>query len=342
MIRFICIFILTVFFQPVTGQNLIIEGEIENHDNYRMIYFAEALMNSQPIDSSKINRKGAFKIETSIEKTGYYKLELDEKNYMFLILTPGEEVTVKADLQNLNQPRITGSANSVLLYTAIRKLTDYDQRIEDYIKKIEAEKQNYIKNILLKHPASLASVFLIEQLDIETNYAIYQKVDQALIEKYPDNPFVNELHHKVKNSDYLTIGSKAPDFEISTPKDNTIRLSSLTGKVVLIDFWASWCKPCRKQIKEKKALYEQLHHQNNFEILSISLDESKDAWIEAIKKHDLSWLHGSDLKGWRCEPALQYAVDKLPYTILIDKKGRIAAKGIFGQELEKAIKQLLE
>lgn len=342
MIRFICIFALAVFFQTVTGQNLVIEGEIENHDDYRMIYFSGALINSQPIDSSKLNRKGAFKIETNIEKPGYYKLELDESNYIFLILTPGKKITIKADMQNLNQPRITGSANSILLYTAIRKVNDYDRKIEDYVKKIEAEKQNYIKNTLLKHPASLASLFLIDQLDIETNYSVYQKVDQALTEKYPDNPFVIELHHKVKNSDYLSIGSKAPDFEISTPKGNTIRLSSLTGKVVLIDFWASWCKPCKKQVQENKALYKQFHNQNDFEILSISLDESKDAWSEAIKKQELNWLHGSDLKGWRCEPALQYAVDKLPYTILIDEKGKIVAKAIFGEELEKAIKELLE
>jgi thiol-disulfide isomerase/thioredoxin len=138
----------------------------------------------------------------------------------------------------------------------------------------------------------------------------------------------------------LQVGDAAPDFTVIDPSGKPISLSSLKGKVILIDFWASWCMPCREANPELVEVYKKFQPQG-FEIFSISLDNKKDPWINAIKNDQLLWPnHGSDLKGWESKIAHLYGVDHTPYTFLLDEKGIIIGKDIDEYDLEKKLNWL--
>jgi thiol-disulfide isomerase/thioredoxin len=116
-------------------------------------------------------------------------------------------------------------------------------------------------------------------------------------------------------------------------------LSSLKGKVVLIDFWASWCGPCRKENPNVVRIYNKYHNEG-FEIFGVSLDRNRDSWLKAIKNDNLSWIHVSDLKYWQSEGARLYGVNSIPFTVLLDKDGKILAKGLRGKSLEDKLEEI--
>jgi peroxiredoxin len=138
----------------------------------------------------------------------------------------------------------------------------------------------------------------------------------------------------------FAIGSEAPLFAGPTPEGETISLESLRGKVVLIDFWASWCGPCRRENPNVVKMYEKYKDQG-FEILAVSLDKTKDRWVKAIADDNLTWLHISDLKGWQSEYSRLYGVSSIPQTVLLDQEGKILARNLRGAELEQKVGEVL-
>ncbi len=166
---------------------------------------------------------------------------------------------------------------------------------------------------------------VMEVMEAEVKKLIYYKELKAF----------NEERKKV------IIGAVAPDFAFNDTGGNPIALSSLRGKILLVDFWASWCRPCRIENPDIVKIYHQ-YKDKGFDILGVSLDYKKEEWLDAIEKDGLTWHHVSDLKGKRSEAVRLFRINAIPYNLLLDAEGRIIARNLHGVALENKLKELLD
>ncbi len=137
----------------------------------------------------------------------------------------------------------------------------------------------------------------------------------------------------------IKTGQVAPDFTQPTPEGENLSLSDLRGKVVLVDFWASWCKPCRRENPNVVRVYDK-YKDKGFEILGVSLDAKREAWLGAIEQDQLGWMHVSDLEFWNNAAAQTYGVRGIPYTVLVDTEGKIIAQNLRGPSLEAKLAEI--
>ena len=342
--------------------NLNIKGTITNAES-QWVYLSELVGGQMSmIDSAKIGTNNSFSISTNISKANFFQLSNNGKQYTLLILEPNESLEIDINAQSMLQPnRINGSENTMQLYSILQQINRYDayqKQLEARYKTFEGtaeqdsmgqvlaaeyemvnkQKEEYIKQEINKSP-SLATVLFIEKIDINDNFDLYFKLDSALYEKYADNAFINELHKKVEGKMLLMPGRVVPEINLPSPEGENIALSSLKGKVVLIDFWASWCRPCRGENPNTVKLYSKYKDQG-FEIYAVSLDKERASWLKAIEDDHLGWIHVSDLGYWNSVAARAYGVGSIPFTVLIDKEGKVIATGLRGEALAHKLAQL--
>jgi thiol-disulfide isomerase/thioredoxin len=196
------------------------------------------------------------------------------------------------------------------------------------------------KKFIDDNPKVFATIIALNLLDPQKNFDYYIKVDESLAQAYPNSNNLKPFHSWVAdNKDQYTklaVGSPAPDFTVKDPSGKDISLASLKGKVLLVDFWASWCGPCRKENPNVVMAYSK-YKAKGLEILGVSLDDDKGKWLDAIKKDGLGWLHGSELKGWQSSFVTLYGFTGIPFNVLLDKDGKILGKNLRGPQLEKAL-----
>ncbi len=367
--KFILIFIsvlsITITTAQKTPEPLVINGTITDKGSYKQIYL-DTLNGQNPwiFVSSVIDENGNFTLIAPITSTDIFRLRLDDKNYMMLILSPGEKIILKTAGGKLgNDTKIDGSLHTKLLYNAMNTSQLYESQkatLNQQYNEIQPSPQRdslatiiinkFRKNDSLqkaaliaqmaKNPASLAWLFFQDKLDMTNDFDIIDKIEAATYKAYPKNSFIQQYHQQVEIERKTAVGALAPDIALSDPDGNIRKLSSLKGKVVLVDFWASWCGPCRKENPHVVAMYGK-YHDKGFEIYSVSLDKDRDSWLAAIAKDNLVWPdHVSDLKYWKSAGAAAYGVTAIPFTVLIDRKGKIVAKKLRGEELENKVKEL--
>jgi len=202
---------------------------------------------------------------------------------------------------------------------------------------------NDIIQYLLENKSDLAVLLFIDYFPKDKNVEFHKEVIKALYAKYPDQPIVVE-RHKVETSPTTStaVGAMAPDLAFENPDGKIMKLSDLRGKVVLLDFWAAWCRPCRMENPNVVKVYN-MYHEKGFDVFSVSLDREKASWVKAIDADGLIWPnHVSDLGYWQSQAAKIYGVSSIPATFLIGKDGRILAKNLRGAALENALKELFE
>ena len=203
---------------------------------------------------------------------------------------------------------------------------------------------SYVDSTLAKIPRqgraykyALGGVVLGLQSKNHPGFIVY---GNRYIQQYKDtdkhSPLISQLQQKVDMAASFVEGANAPDFTQNNPDGEPLSLSDLKGKVVLIDFWASWCGPCRKENPHVVRVYNK-YKEKGFDILGVSLDRKKDNWIKAIEKDGLIWNHVSDLKGWQNTVAQAYSVTSIPHTVLLDREGKIIGRNLRGNELEKQL-----
>lgn len=200
-----------------------------------------------------------------------------------------------------------------------------------------------LKEGVRSHKQDVAVLMFLDLFPREQNMALHNEVISALHEVYPDHLIVQDRWNYMNSpAAKVAIGAIAPDLEFPDPEGKMRKLSDLRGKVVLLDFWASWCGPCRRENPNVTNIYSK-YHDKGFEIFSVSLDSDAASWKRAIEADKLVWPnHVSDLKKWQSKAAAIYGVSSIPSTFLLDKEGRIVQRNLRGADLERAVKQLVE
>ena len=218
---------------------------------------------------------------------------------------------------------------------------------------LRAQLKNFGYEFIEENNDSDFSLFILEGLtgqkgfDMELATKAYENIEESIKTKNETNQQIsNRIKEKIEsnpNKAKIKIGMKAPDFSAPNPEGEQITLSKIKGKVTIVDFWASWCKPCRIENPNLVRLYDT-YHSKGLEIISVSLErgDQKAFWIEAIKKDQLSWYNVSNLKFWQDPIAQAYSVNSIPATFILDENGTVIAERLRGAELEAKIKSLLE
>ncbi len=343
--------------------------------------YLEKLSGQQPVivDSTTVDEKGDFAFTNYDPKIGFYRLKVTDQSFAMLVLDSADKITLTGNISDLgNTYKVQGSAETDLfmqynqlsrgMQTRRDSLTQAFQMAAvalgldklqatnpelagkrgdslsktmevPYMAIIESENAK-LAAVIEKNTDKFASIIAIQALDPERYFKIFVALDQNLLKKYPNNQNILMFHDMVSKSMAINVGNEAPDINLPDPSGKDIALSSLRGKVVLIDFWASWCKPCRAEMPNVVKIYKK-YKDKGFEIYGVSLDQAKEAWVEAIQQDGITWPQVSDLKYWECVAARLYNVQGIPFTVLLDKEGKILAKNLRGEELDKAVELAL-
>lgn len=359
------------------GKPVTITGKVNNVAPDKKVYLQFINGRGTPItmDSANVAADKTFKFNANIiDGGGYYLLnffgmELSQK--VLLILEGGETVNVIADGMDLPNKRgtfqITGNSKNIEYFNRILKLnTDLQAKVEVWNKQVAAAQAkkdettlqkiqndfqaaqqaniNKIKAMIPEMGTNLVALwtagnFLNPENDIET----LTQVSERFKTEKPNSPniHVKTFHQQIMRMKGVDVGSEAPEIVMKTPSDSTLALSSLRGRYVLIDFWASWCGPCRKENPNVVRMYYKFKDKG-FDIFSVSLDQEKDSWVKAIEKDGLPWHHVSDLQFWNSAAAAAYGVQAIPATFLLDKEGKVIAKYLRGEDLERKLEEVLK
>ena len=322
------------------------------------------------IDSVILDENGNFEFTNYTPKIGFYRIKTNDKNFAMLVLDSADKVTITGSVKDLgNTFKVEGSPETTIFieYNNLSKSRDIkldslnkafqllmetnkmDSKRMDSLSAIFETPYNSIinqSNILMvdkisKNTNMYSSIMAIQALDPDKYSDLYKSLDAGLSKKFPKDKNVIMFHEVVERMLSTNVGQFAPEISLPSPDGKEIALSSLKGKLVLIDFWASWCGPCRKEMPNVVKIYSKFKNKG-FEIYGVSLDQDKEKWMEAITKDGINWPQVSDLKYWDNVAARIYNVQGIPYTVLIDKDGKIIAKNLRGQELEKKIAEVLK
>lgn len=340
-------------------QKVTITGTIKGLDeNYELVVY-KLDRNKVVFVKTSVKKGGSFSVEGNISVPGVYYAEI-KKEKIDLILEPGQDVVVNADMNDFqNSISIKGSPDTEYLYGLKKEVQPVYLQLSSLKEQYKAAQSQKEKNAIIQkfsklktnldikiaktlssNPSSIANLFFIDQLDKKKFVKLYAKISERMKKRYPENEFVSAFYEKVKVDDLLAIGKVAPEIDLPGVDGENISLSSLRGNVVLIDFWASWCGPCRHANPHIVSLYEK-YKDKGFKVYSVSLDKSKDKWIKAIAADKLSWdEHVSDLKFWGSDAAKVYGVNSIPATFLLDKEGKILAKNLKGPKLDKKLEEI--
>lgn len=232
------------------------------------------------------------------------------------------------------------------LYKAYREATDANddakvQEIEDQFseagKTAKAKADALVKDNNNTYVAAYIVASEAGSLNVEELEEKYAQLGENAKATEPGM----QIADRIQKLKAIAIGQVAPDFTLNTPEGKPVSMHSIKGKVKLIDFWASWCGPCRGENPNVVKVYEEFHPKG-LEILSVSLDNDKEAWMKAIEDDHLTWNHVSDLKGWGSEAAQLYAINGIPHLIVLDENNVIVAKNLRGEQLREQIASMLK
>ena len=213
--------------------------------------------------------------------------------------------------------------------------------IENVFNQLVADMQAKELELIKANPDAYVTAFMIAQSMQQLELDAVKERFALLSEAAKMNEWGKQISEFIAQQEKTAVGATAPDFTITDTEGKEFSLYSVKAKVKLLDFWASWCGPCRGENPNVVAIYKE-YHDKGLEIVGISLDNDKEAWLKAIEDDGLIWKHGSDLKGWGAAPAQLYGVRAIPATFLLDENNKIVAKNLRGDALKAKIAEMLK
>ncbi len=299
-----------------------------------------------------------------LDQGGFYLLnffDVPNPQKVLVILEGGERIFVQAE--GINMPEKAGSfqiqseSPNIIFMNQLFALTNVLQakvavwtkelqekpgeqaRIQAAFEKAQQEQFAKIKALIPGMGTHLVALWATNFLPADKEMAVLEEIGERFRKAKPNHPQVKPFLENLKRLKGVSIGSDAPEIALPTPAGPIMRLSDLRGKYVLIDFWASWCGPCRRENPNVIKTYAT-YKDKGFEIFGVSLDQEKSAWINAIAKDQLTWPHVSDLQYWNSVAAQAYQVSSIPMTFLLDPQGKVIAKGLRGESLNQYLANL--
>jgi thiol-disulfide isomerase/thioredoxin len=223
----------------------------------------------------------------------------------------------------------------------VQKTEAFQKMYNAKVDSADAHTYKIVATFVKTHPNSIVSLYaMASYMRNDPSVSELKETFNLLSADVRNTPQGKAYAQGLMNQEKTMIGNPAPDFEQKAPDGKLVKLSSFKGKYVFLDFWASWCVPCRAENPNVVKAYQK-YKDANFVIVSVSLDESKDAWTQAIAKDGMPWIHTSDLKAFKNEAAVKYDIHSIPSNFLIDPNGKIIAKGLRGAKLEEKLAEVL-
>jgi peroxiredoxin len=347
------------------SQSFTVSLEVKNFSGDK-IYFESLTEHTWQVTDTAYRQGDVFLLQGKRVEPEFFRVKLDEAKY-FIMVADSADIKVSLDANDIvNTIQFTGSKASTECAVFYKNLYRYNQKhdalyaqmvslsqqgegarpqlrtMQDQMDEMEFAGDQFIKKYLDSIMPSVAVFNLALYIDGQRDMDYLVKLAYRIKKELPDSKYTPYFTRTIFNSlkDPLAVGNVAPEITLSDTAGKTISISSFRGKYLLIDFWASWCGPCRQENPSVVKMYHQ-YHDKGFEILGVSLDSDRNAWIKAIQKDQLAWAHISDLKGWGSVVVPMYKIQGIPFTCLLDKEGRIVAKNLRGKMLELKLKELL-
>ena len=377
--RLFLFLILTIAVCGCKTNSIRISGKLENPVKGKYIYLDELkAIDFATVDSVKIGEDGKFNFEREVTLPTFYVLKISNTSF-FILSEPGEKLRIEARFDSLNVPTsISGSKgtekmveynkalkNTIAKLMSLREIYTQNsdnpelpkviQSLDSMAQKYLNEINIYTKKYIDENINSLVSLVALYQhvgprvyvLDPVKDLSYFVKVDSSLYKQFPESAPVKSLHEQVQAlisktgaTELLKVGDEAPEISLPDPDGKIVTLSSTRGSIVLLDFWAAWCNPCRQENPNLVKAYNQ-YRGKGFRIFQVSLDKTKEEWLKGIKDDNLSqWIHTSDLKYWNSVVVSLYKIQSIPYNLLLDNEGKILAKNLRGEALQNKLTEL--
>lgn len=306
---------------------------------------------------------GIFSYEGNAKEAALYQLTFAEGQIPLFIT--GGDIEIIIDGIDISNYKLKGPKESIEVRVFFEILTGFNQEAQKlrnrlmnspnqeaaiqlrdsipfYQEELNLKRSQTVIEFIERNKGSVTTLLAANYLDVREYPDLVSGLYDDFKEKYRNHALLIQLKEQIDQYIHLANGRIAPEIELVTPDGETIKLSSLKGKYVFIDFWAAWCKPCRDEHPHLKKLYDQ-YKNKNFEIYAVNLDDNKEAWLQAIKQDNINWLQVADPKmpGMQAEIAQTYRITHIPNTYLLDTEGRIIARDLRGEALTQKLKELL-